>query len=131
TSPALVLRLARIDLVDPFQDSAPEVLHVREADRLEEVLCFRAAAAHLALRDDLAIARQLLIASRQLAQRDQRRTGNAVDLILVRLAYVEDERRLTGIQLLLQIDRRDLPVVHDSPCGLRRLRLGPHAAELF
>src|SRR5687768_13770390 len=92
TPSALVLRLRRVDLVDPFQDSAAQVLDVREANRLQELLRLGAAAAHLALRDDLAILRQLLIAPRQLAQRNQRRAGDLVDLVFVRLAHVEDER---------------------------------------
>src|SRR5690606_1953729 len=56
-----VLRLARVDLVDPLQDAAPEVLDVREADRPQEVHRLGAAAAHLALRHDLAIARELVV----------------------------------------------------------------------
>src|SRR5688572_8184539 len=63
---ASVLGLTRIDLVHPLQNAAAQVLHVRETDRLQELLRLRAAAAHLALRDDLAVARQLLIAPRQL-----------------------------------------------------------------
>src|SRR5829696_6231656 len=88
----LVLGLRRIDLVDPFQDPAAQVLHVREADRLQELHCLRAAAAHLALSDDFAIAWQLLVAPRQLTEWNERRPGNPVDLVFVRLAHIEDER---------------------------------------
>src|ERR1051325_11629753 len=97
---ASVLRLTWINLVDPLQDPAPQVLHVREPDRLQEVLSSRAAAAHLALRDDLAVARQFLISPRQLTERNKGRARNAVDLVFVRLAHVEDERRFAGVELL-------------------------------
>src|SRR5688572_16015312 len=65
-----VLRLRWIDLVDPLQNPTLEVLHVREAHRLQEILGLRAAASHLALRHDLAILRQFLIPPGQLTERN-------------------------------------------------------------
>src|SRR4030095_11023025 len=94
-----ILGLGGIDLINPLQNPALEVLHVGEPHRFEEILRLGAAAAHLAVRHDLTILRQFLIAPRQLTERNQRRARDAVDLILVRLTHVENERRLAGVEL--------------------------------
>ena len=71
--PASVLGLARVDLVDPLQDAALQVLHVGKPTDFRKSCALALRAAHLALRDDFAVTRQFLVAPRQLAERNQRR----------------------------------------------------------
>src|SRR5215813_5232788 len=90
----LVFRLRRINLVDPLEYPAPEVQDPLEADRSQEIGGFCASSAHLALHDELFVGVELRIATRNLAQRDQLRSWNAVDLPLVWLADVDDPELL-------------------------------------
>src|SRR5258705_11584133 len=99
-----VLGLGRIDLVYPVENPALEVLDPLEADRLQEFLGFGAAPAHFAMRDDVLVFGQLGIAPRQLAERDEHRSRNPADLILVRLAHIEDEHVIARVNPLFQID---------------------------
>src|SRR5687768_17646751 len=96
-------RLRRIDLVDPFHNPAAQVLHL-EAYGLEIFRRPGAAGAHLALRDDFAVAGKLLIPSRQFAEWYQGRSRDAIDLVLVRLAHVENEKVVTGVKAALQLN---------------------------
>src|SRR6185436_527177 len=88
---SLILRLGRVDLVDPVQDPALEVLDPLEPDRLQEFHRFRAATAHLAVRDDVLVLGQLGITARQLAERNQDGPWNLADLVFVGLPHIEDE----------------------------------------
>src|SRR5258705_6693039 len=126
----LILRLTRIDLVYPVENSTPQVLDPLEADRLQEFRGFCAAAAHLAVRDDVLVPGQLGVTPRQLTQRNEDTTRNPADLILVRLAHIEDEHVVACVEPLFQVDRCRLPLVHWCSCSLRR-GLWPDAAELF
>src|ERR671912_1061324 len=90
-------RLRRIDLVDPFHNPAAQVLHL-EAYGLEILRRPGAAGAYLALRDDFAVAGKLLIPSRQFAEWYQSRSRDAIDLVLVRLAHVENEQIVTRVE---------------------------------
>ena len=71
----------------------------------------------------LGILVQLGIPPRDLAQRNQHRAGNAVDLVFVRLADVDDDERVAAIETLLQLDRRDLGRARGRRAGRRRCRL--------
>ena len=66
----------------------------------KEVDCFGAPHSALAVRDDLATRIEFMDACRKVAKRDQVPTDVA-DLVLMRLANVEDEDVLTGIQAAL------------------------------
>src|SRR6476660_8955708 len=107
---ASVLGLGRIDLVYPVENPALEVLYPLEPDRLQEFLGFGAAPAHLAMRDDVLVFGQLGIAPRQFAERDEHRSRNPADLILVRLAHIEDEHVIACVDPRFQIDGRRLPL---------------------
>src|SRR5687767_11943099 len=78
-----VFRLRRVHLVDPVQDAAFEVAHALEPLLTEEVGSLGAAHARLALRDDLERGVQLAVPLPQLAEWNQRRALNAVDLVLL------------------------------------------------
>ena len=88
--PPSILRLARIDLVGPGQNPALEVDRLREPVLLEERHRLGAAAADLAVDDQVARRIELGVALLQLTERDQRGPLDARDLRLERLADVED-----------------------------------------
>src|SRR5713101_9807956 len=64
----------------------------------KEIGGFGAATAHLAVHDDFVIRVQLVLALRDVPERNQHRTPNAVDLILVRLADVDDLQRIATVE---------------------------------
>ena len=51
---------------------------------------------------------ELGVTPRDIAERDQLRPGDAVDLVFVRLADVDDAQLVAAVEALLQLDRRDL-----------------------
>src|SRR5438477_3678065 len=92
-----VLRLRRVHLIYPVENPALEVPYPLEPDRLQEFLGFCAASAHLAMRDDVLVLGQLGIPPRQLAERNKHRSRNPADLILIRLAHIEDEHVIARV----------------------------------
>ena len=70
--------------------------------------------------DDLVVGVELDMPLRDVAERNQDGARNAIDLILVRLADVDDLERVAAIETLLELDRRNLGgIVHSG-----RLRCG-------
>src|SRR3954453_19249653 len=67
-----------IDLVDPLEDSALEVLDVLEAHRPQVIRGLRAPSAHLAVDDDVVVRVQFGVAAGNLAEGNQLRTRNPV-----------------------------------------------------
>src|SRR5215212_12004533 len=85
---SLILRDARVDLFAPGCDTALDVVDVLEAGVLQELDGLRAAAAGLAVNDEVLVLIQLDQTLRQLAQGYELH-ADVGDLILVRLAHVE------------------------------------------
>src|SRR5580692_10771660 len=103
-STCLILRNASVDLVAPRQNAAPHVLHLAEAGLTKEVARLAAADSALAMCDDLDGAVELIDPLGQIAQRDQLRSGDLADLILVRLAYIDQQEVVAAILLGLHLD---------------------------
>src|SRR4026208_1167652 len=97
-----ILGLGGIHLVDPVENSTPEVLDPLETDRLQKFRRLRAAATHLAVRDDVFVSWQLSVATRELSEGNQHGPRNTADLILVGLAHIEDEHVVACVKALLQ-----------------------------
>src|SRR5262245_56793674 len=100
---SLIFWHRRVDLVRPIEDPPLEVLHLLEPLLPEERRRPRAPCTHLAVHDDLLVSRKLLVAARNLAQRNQRRSGNPANLILGRLADIEQEEIFLRIHLAFEI----------------------------
>src|ERR1700744_3751861 len=100
----LVLGQRLVDLVGPSGDAAGQVLHVGEACGLQCERGFLAAAASLAVDDDLLVLADgdLVEALVELADGDQWST-EVHDLVLVRLADVEDEGLAAFVKLGLEL----------------------------
>src|SRR4051812_14590987 len=127
----LILRLAWVDLVDPVEHAALEVQHVLEPHRSEEIGRLCASAAHLAMDDDLFLGVEFGVPPRYIAQRNQLRTWNTVDLVFVRLADIDNPQFVAPVEPLFQLDGGNLEIIlgrsHSS-----WLRFGrSQAAELF
>src|SRR5580700_2603499 len=95
-----VRRERGIDLADPGQHAAADVHRVGEAGVLDDRQRLRRAGAALAVQHDPLVLRQPLQGGpgHELALRDERRTGNGDDLVLVRLADVDEEDVVSGVQ---------------------------------
>src|SRR5882672_730456 len=106
-SPILILWLAGINLIDPADDPARQVLHLLEPLGSQEVGGLRAPRADLALHHVLVARIELDVAPGDVAERNQDRSGDLVDLILVRLAHVDDCQPVAPIEPLFQIGGRD------------------------
>src|SRR5439155_19295343 len=117
-----VLRLTRIHLVDPVQNSALQVQHMFEPDAPQKVGRSRAARAGLALHHELFVGIELGVAPRHLAERNELGTGNSIDLVLIRLPYVDDPDLVPAVESLFVLDGRDFGRTV-SGCGYG-LRLG-------
>src|SRR5688500_494499 len=126
----LVFRLLRIHLIDPRENPTLEILRALDAALAQQLHGLGAAAAHLAMHDDpppFGRGFDLLDPRADLAARDQHRAGNAADLVLLRLAHVEDVRPAAGVDGALQVEHGRL----EGRGGRRRLRGGRRdAAEL-
>src|SRR5579863_5289439 len=112
-----VLRNRRIDFVAPGIDAAQHVLDFLEASGPQNVAGFGAAAAHLAMRDDLDARIELVQPLRQIAQRDQLRARDAGDLVLVRLTHIDELELVAAIEARLESGHVNLGVGFKS--GLR------------
>ena len=79
-----------------------------EARGLERREDLRRADARLAVQDDRLVLRQVAQggAEEELVLRDQRRAGDRDDLVLVRLADVDEVDVLAGVHPLLELARR-------------------------
>src|ERR1700719_1440256 len=99
----------RIDLFRPSQNAAGEVRNICESSLLEGQRGLLAAYASFAVDDDFAVLLvcQLGGAALNVTDRNQRRT-EIRDLMLMRLADVEDEDVFLGIQLPFQLLHGDL-----------------------
>src|SRR6266540_3002154 len=120
-----VLRHAGIDRPRIGGDAAAEVLGGREAGLLEQRERLGRADAGLAVDHHPLRLRQLGEPARQLAQGDQLRARDTVDLPLGRLAHVDQADRLAAVEQLLQLGRRQrrarrrgLGLVGDHPAEL-------------
>src|SRR3984957_20128451 len=104
-----VLWHRRIDLFRPSQNAAGEVRNIRESSLLEGQRGLLAAYASFAVDDDFAVlfVCQLGGAALNVTDRNQRRT-EIRDLMLMRLAGVEDEDVFLRIQLPFQLLHGDL-----------------------
>src|SRR5207244_706667 len=115
-----------IDLSRPLHDSAAEVAGLREALLAEEGDRLGAAHTALAVDDDLALWIEFADALRQLGQRQQRAAGKAANLVLRRVAHIEDEDILAAVEALLQLLNGQI-----ATRRRRGWRFDPaHAAEL-
>src|SRR5271166_3561975 len=120
-----VLRQLGVDALGPSVDAAYQVVHVGEALLLEEVDGLGAAAAHLAVDNDLARSIEFADALRQVFQRDEM-SAEVADLVFVRIADVEDEEVVTAVEALFQFFRSH--VAEFTSCGLL---FSTDAAELL
>src|SRR6266849_8163206 len=121
-----VFRQRGVHFIRPGEDAALEVPDLAEAGLAQELDGLGRALSAAAVRDDFARAVELVRASRQLSQRDQM-AAEVADLILVRLADVEDEDLLAAVQTRLQLAGGDFRHLR----GRRRSLLAADAAELF
>src|ERR1700679_555697 len=103
----LVLGNGRIYLLRPGGDAARQILHMREALLLQEFRSPLAAAARLALHDDVLLAVQFADPLWQIVQRNQVPT-DIRDLVFVRLAHIQHEHILARGLPALQLLRPDL-----------------------
>src|SRR5262245_65971318 len=90
-SPPSILRHRTINLISPGQDAALQVFDLCEPGLLHHVVSLCAAAAHLAMHDDLFFGVEFVDASGELAERDQARAivFQIRDLPLMRFAHVD------------------------------------------
>src|SRR5579883_200044 len=125
----LVLRQFRIDVRCPGRDAACKIDHVFESVLRQKLGCALTTSAALAVDNDLAARIKLAETVRQVTERDQRR-ANVDDLVFVRLAHVEDEDVLAGIETALQLNRGDLrnSILHS---GLLYFLFRENATELL
>src|SRR5215210_1950578 len=123
---SLILRNARVDLLAPGDDAALDVVYVLEAGVLQELDGPGAAAAGLAVDDEVLVLVQLRQTLRQFAQGHELHT-DVGDFVLVRLSHVEHLDVLAVVQLALEVMDRDLRYAV-LLCG--RVRLGD-AAEFL
>src|SRR5712691_9726944 len=108
-----VRRERGIDLVDPGQHPAADVHRVGEAGVLDDRQGLGRTGAALAVQHDPLVLRQLLQRGpgQELTLRDERRAGDGDDLVFVRLADVDEEDVVAGVQhgrQVLGADRRAL-----------------------
>src|SRR2546430_1242380 len=96
--PILVFRLGRINLIHPIEDAALEVQHLLEPHGSEKIGRLRAADARFALSHDLQVRVELVVALRDVAQWNQQRPRNSIDLILMRLAHVDEEELVAAVE---------------------------------
>src|SRR6201996_7355556 len=117
----LVRREGRVDLVDPGEDAAADVYRVGEARGLQDREDLGAAGAALAVQHNLLVLRHLLQgrAVQELALRDQRGAGDADDLVLVRLADVDEEDVAAAVEQARQVLGADRRADHGSLCLFR------------
>src|SRR5215218_909325 len=106
-SPGLVLRDARVYLLAPGVDATPDVVDVLEAGVLEELDGPRAAPAALAVDGKSLVPVELDQALRQLGEGNEPR-ADVGDLVLVRLAHVENRDLVAVLQAPLELLDRDL-----------------------
>src|SRR5690606_19710489 len=95
-----VLRQARVDVLDPAQDAAPDVDGVGEPGVLQHRQDLGGPAAGLAVQDDLLVLGQPLQrrAVQELALGDEHRARDAADLVLVGLADVDEHDVLAPVE---------------------------------
>src|SRR5215213_268946 len=105
--PVLVLRHAGVDLLAPGCDAALDVVDVLEALVLQELDGPCAAASGLAVNDEVLVLIQLSQTLRKLAKGYEPH-ADVGDLVLVRLAHVENVDVLVIVQLALELFDRDL-----------------------
>src|SRR4028119_1223080 len=103
----LVLRDAWVDLLAPGGDAALDVVDVPEPGVLQELDGLRAPTAGLAVDGEVLVRVELREAPRKLAEWHELDT-DVRDLVLVRLAHVENVDRLAVVELLLELFDRDL-----------------------
>src|SRR5438874_4100672 len=89
---ASVPRQRRIHVHRPRIDPAAQTSHLRETRRLQDLERLQRARAVMAVCDDLAVAVELAQTRRELGERNQHRTVDVRDLVLVRLAHVDHEQ---------------------------------------
>src|SRR5436190_1954644 len=124
----LVLRDARVDLVAPGENPTFHIPDVLKSGLAEDSTGLSAAHAALAVNDDIGVRVELGEALPDLAERDQARGGDVADLVLVRLANVDQYEVVAAVELGLYLFYVDLTLAH---LGLLRRRLLRHAAELM
>src|SRR5262249_8803695 len=106
------------------------IRHAREALLAEQLDGFRAAAAHLAMDDDVwrvVTLRNLSKALRNFAERDERRALDAADFELARLAHVENPDVVAAAETFGELFDARLELRWQRGLVRRRRR---HAAEL-
>src|SRR4028119_1107434 len=103
----LVLRDARVDLLAPGGDAALDVVDAPEPGVLQKLDGLRAPAAGLAVDGEVLVLVELREAPRKLAQGHELH-ADVRDLVLVRLAHVENVYVLAGVHLLLELSDGDL-----------------------
>ena len=103
----LILGHRGVYFVAPGQDAA---LHVAgsESVLLEQVYGFRAAHAAFAVGYDFDRRIQVVEAFWQLTERNQLRSGDAADLVFVRLAHVDEDEVVAAIDFRFHLNRIDV-----------------------
>src|SRR3954463_3548339 len=101
SSVASVLRHAGIDTVSPGQNSARQIVHFLESRLAQEIHRLGAAHAGAAMSDDFLAGIELVHTIRQFAERNQM-SADVADVILVRLAHIENINVVAAIESLFQ-----------------------------
>src|SRR5579871_1833989 len=128
--PDLVLRDAGVDFVAPGQNTALHVADVLEASLFQHAARLRAAHAAFAMNHDIGVLIELMQSLRHFAERNQLRGGDVADLVLVRLAHVDQHELVTAVEH--GFDFREIGRAHVHLCLLSGRRVGAgHPAELM
>src|SRR5581483_6517097 len=106
------------------QHAAGEIFHLLEAGLAQEVHRLGAAHAGAAVGDDLAAGVEFMHALGKIAQRDEV-ASQVADLVLVRLAHIQNKQVFAAVQALFQFFNR-----HGRHTALHRLFFPADAAEL-
>src|SRR5262245_19332933 len=104
--PLLILGLRRVDLVDIAQNPARQIADALEALGLQEEPGLFAPHPRLALHDEVRVLVEFDEPLLEIAKRNQDRPRNAIDLIFLRFADVDDDQVLAAIEFSLQLARR-------------------------
>src|SRR5690242_3293622 len=124
--PASVLGHGRIDFIRPSQNAAFEIPDLAKTGLLQELHGVRGTLPAAAMGHDFARAIELAGAPGQFAEGDQM-PAQIANLVLMRLAHVENEKIVAAIQASLELAGRNF----GNACSHRDMLLSTNSAEFF